>query len=64
LQALTTALDSPRVTVVHLKVDPLAAAPSSGCWWDVPVAEVSTLDSTEAARATYEAAKQAQRPLL
>ncbi len=40
-KALTTAMDSDRVTVVYVKVDPLAPAPSSGCWWDVPVAEVS-----------------------
>jgi 3D-(3,5/4)-trihydroxycyclohexane-1,2-dione acylhydrolase (decyclizing) len=63
-KALTTAFESDRVTVVYVRVDPLASAPSSGCWWDVPVAEVSTLESTQAARAAYEAAKQAQRPLL
>ncbi|HVE27928.1 MAG TPA: 3D-(3,5/4)-trihydroxycyclohexane-1,2-dione acylhydrolase (decyclizing) [Sporichthya sp.] len=63
-KALDTALVSPRVTVVYIRVDPLAPAPSSGCWWDVPVAEVSTLDSTQAARSAYEEAKRAQRPLL
>ncbi len=63
-KALSTALDSPAVTVVYIRVDPLAPAPSSGCWWDVPVAEVSALESTQAARAAYEAAKANQRPLL
>jgi 3D-(3,5/4)-trihydroxycyclohexane-1,2-dione acylhydrolase (decyclizing) len=63
-KALDTALGSTRVTVVYVRVDPHAPAPSSGCWWDVPVAEVSTLDSTQAARVAYEAAKRAQRPLL
>jgi 3D-(3,5/4)-trihydroxycyclohexane-1,2-dione acylhydrolase (decyclizing) len=61
---LDTALDSDRVTVVHLQVDPLASAPNSGCWWDVPVAEVSSLESTQAARVTDEGAKQALRRLL
>ena len=63
-KALITALDSPAVTVVYVQVDPLAPAPSSGCWWDVPVAEVSALESTQGARVAYEAAKQNQRPLL
>ena len=37
---------------------------SSEAWWDVPVAEVSALDSTRAARAGYEQDKQLQRPYL
>ncbi|GAA0637698.1 3D-(3,5/4)-trihydroxycyclohexane-1,2-dione acylhydrolase (decyclizing) [Sporichthya brevicatena] len=61
---LDKALASPAVSVVHVQVDPLAPAPSSGCWWDVPVAEVSALESTQAARSAYEGAKKAQRPLL
>ncbi|MGQ0630346.1 MAG: 3D-(3,5/4)-trihydroxycyclohexane-1,2-dione acylhydrolase (decyclizing) [Sporichthyaceae bacterium] len=61
---LEAALDSARVSVVYLRVDPLAPAPDSGCWWEVPVAEVSALESTQAARHTYDSAKQAQRPLL
>ena len=39
-------------------------APDGGGWWDVPVSAVSHLDSTRAARATYEAHKATQRPLL
>ena len=31
-------------------------------WWDVPVSEVSALDSTQQARTAYEAAKRGQRP--
>jgi 3D-(3,5/4)-trihydroxycyclohexane-1,2-dione acylhydrolase (decyclizing) len=38
--------------------------PSSESWWDVPVAEVAALDSTQQARKTYEAHKAAQRPYL
>jgi 3D-(3,5/4)-trihydroxycyclohexane-1,2-dione acylhydrolase (decyclizing) len=53
-----------RTTVVHIETDPLAPAPGSDAWWDVPVAEVSELESTRNARKTYEQHKAAQRPLL
>jgi 3D-(3,5/4)-trihydroxycyclohexane-1,2-dione acylhydrolase (decyclizing) len=38
--------------------------PSSQSWWDVPVSETSALDSTQQARAAYEAAKSRQRIYL
>jgi 3D-(3,5/4)-trihydroxycyclohexane-1,2-dione acylhydrolase (decyclizing) len=50
--------------LVHVETDPLVPAPSSESWWDVPVAEVSQLDSTRQARKAYEAAKAGQRPYL
>jgi 3D-(3,5/4)-trihydroxycyclohexane-1,2-dione acylhydrolase (decyclizing) len=50
--------------MVHIETDPLAPAPDSESWWDVPVAEVSELDTTRAARASYEHNKAAQRPLI
>ncbi|MCO5967430.1 3D-(3,5/4)-trihydroxycyclohexane-1,2-dione acylhydrolase (decyclizing) [Actinoallomurus soli] len=62
--ALERAREAKVTTVVHVETDPLAPAPSSDAWWDVPVAEVSALDSTRKARAEYEAAKAAQRPHL
>jgi 3D-(3,5/4)-trihydroxycyclohexane-1,2-dione acylhydrolase (decyclizing) len=55
---------SDRTTVVYVETDPLAPAPSSQSWWDVPVSEVSALESTQKARAEYEAAKRDQRPYL
>jgi len=58
---LKRAREADRITVVHIETDPLSPVPSSGSWWDVPVAEVSTLDSTRAARAGYDAAKRNQR---
>ncbi|WP_455430734.1 thiamine pyrophosphate-dependent enzyme [Phytohabitans flavus] len=51
-------------TLVHVETDPLVPAPDGGAWWDVPVAEVSTLDATRQARKSYEAAKVNQRPYL
>ena len=62
--ALHKARESSRTTVVHVETDPLVSAPDSGAWWDVAVAEVSTVDTTRAARERYEAAKLAQRPYL
>ncbi|XVQ08313.1 3D-(3,5/4)-trihydroxycyclohexane-1,2-dione acylhydrolase (decyclizing) [Spirillospora sp. CA-255316] len=62
--ALRRARDSSRTTVVHVETDPLVPAPDGEAWWDVPVAEVSGLEPTRRARAGYEEAKKAQRPLL
>jgi 3D-(3,5/4)-trihydroxycyclohexane-1,2-dione acylhydrolase (decyclizing) len=63
-QALKQARDADRLTVVHIETDPLSPVPSSESWWDVPVAEVSTLDSTRTARTDYDAAKRGQRLYL
>jgi 3D-(3,5/4)-trihydroxycyclohexane-1,2-dione acylhydrolase (decyclizing) len=52
------------VTVVQIETDPLVSAPDSEAWWDVPVAEVSGLDSTRAARETYAENKQTQQQYL
>jgi len=59
--ALREAAASPRVTVVEIQTDPLVGAPDSEAWWDVPVAEVAGLESTRAARETYERNKRTQR---
>ncbi|HEX6074308.1 MAG TPA: 3D-(3,5/4)-trihydroxycyclohexane-1,2-dione acylhydrolase (decyclizing) [Micromonosporaceae bacterium] len=62
--ALRKAREATRTTVVHVETDPLVPAPGSDAWWDVPVAEVSTLDTTRVARERYQAAKRAQRRYL
>jgi 3D-(3,5/4)-trihydroxycyclohexane-1,2-dione acylhydrolase (decyclizing) len=62
--ALAVAKSADRVTVVCVETDPLAPVPSSQSWWDVPVAEVSALASTQKAREAYDEAKRAQRPYL
>ncbi|MGW3773990.1 thiamine pyrophosphate-dependent enzyme, partial [Actinomadura verrucosospora] len=59
--ALQQARKSPRTTVVHIETDPLADTPDSEAWWDVPVAEVSALDSTREARARYERDRRTRR---
>ncbi|MBA4084451.1 MAG: 3D-(3,5/4)-trihydroxycyclohexane-1,2-dione acylhydrolase (decyclizing) [Kytococcus sp.] len=50
--------------VIHVETDPMVFGPDSASWWDVPVAEVSHLASTQGARAGYEQAKTAQRTHL
>jgi 3D-(3,5/4)-trihydroxycyclohexane-1,2-dione acylhydrolase (decyclizing) len=52
--ALGQARSSDRVTVIYVEIDPTARFGGSGAWWDVPVAEVSSLESTARAREVYE----------
>jgi 3D-(3,5/4)-trihydroxycyclohexane-1,2-dione acylhydrolase (decyclizing) len=53
-----------RPIVIHVETDPFVPAPSSESWWDVPVAEVSELDTVRAAREEYVAKKRRQRSYL
>ncbi|MEV4760165.1 3D-(3,5/4)-trihydroxycyclohexane-1,2-dione acylhydrolase (decyclizing) [Micromonospora sp. NPDC049559] len=62
--ALIKAREAARTTVVHVETDPLVPGPDAGAWWDVPVAEVATVDSTVAARREYERHKRTQRAYL
>jgi 3D-(3,5/4)-trihydroxycyclohexane-1,2-dione acylhydrolase (decyclizing) len=62
--ALRTAAAADTVTVVQVETDPLVPAPGSDAWWDVPVAEVSELETTRTARAGYERDKRRQRLFL
>ncbi|WP_349426223.1 3D-(3,5/4)-trihydroxycyclohexane-1,2-dione acylhydrolase (decyclizing) [Microbacterium sp. LWS13-1.2] len=62
--AVAQAKASDRSTFIHINSDPLIYAPDGAGWWDVPVAEVSTLDSTQEARDAYLTQQKAQRPLL
>ena len=41
--------------VIYVKVDAKGRFGGSGAWWDVPVPETSELDSTQTARAEYDA---------
>jgi 3D-(3,5/4)-trihydroxycyclohexane-1,2-dione acylhydrolase (decyclizing) len=63
-KALEQAKANATTTAIYIQTDPLAPVPSSESWWDVPVAEVSTLASTQRARAAYDEAKQNQRLYL
>jgi len=50
--------------LISIETDPMIGVPDSQSWWDVPVAEVSELDSVNQARAAYEAALPRQRRYL
>ncbi len=62
--ALREAKAGDESVVVHVETDPLVPAPDSRSWWDVPVAEVASLDSTQRARKTYDQFKATQKPFL
>ncbi|MBB2959072.1 3D-(3,5/4)-trihydroxycyclohexane-1,2-dione acylhydrolase (decyclizing) [Pseudoclavibacter helvolus] len=62
--ALEEAKAHEATSVVYVQVDSQARFGGSGAWWDVPVAEVSTLDSTLEARTRYEEAQAHQRLYL
>ncbi|RZU63884.1 3D-(3,5/4)-trihydroxycyclohexane-1,2-dione hydrolase [Microterricola gilva] len=62
--AVTAAKAGDGPTLIHVNSDPLLFAPSGNGWWDVPIAEVSTMESTQRARAAYEQQRAGQRPLL
>ena len=59
--ALASARDCGRTAVVHIPVDPAARVPGYGCWWDVPVSEVSEQDTVRQARRQYEQGIEKQR---
>lgn len=63
-EALAQAKSFDGPVVIYVESDPLVPAPSSHAWWDVPVAEVSQLDVTTDARATYLDHRSTQRPLI
>jgi 3D-(3,5/4)-trihydroxycyclohexane-1,2-dione acylhydrolase (decyclizing) len=63
-KAVTAAKAFNGPTLIHINSNPLIYAPDGEGWWDVPVAAVSTLESTQKARADYEQALKKQKPLL
>ncbi len=62
--AIKAAKAAERTTVIHVETDPLIGAPDSQSWWDVPVSETSTLESTQQAYDVYAQWKAVQRPYL
>ncbi|MFD5749527.1 3D-(3,5/4)-trihydroxycyclohexane-1,2-dione acylhydrolase (decyclizing) [Streptomyces sp. NPDC127033] len=63
-RAMAKARDSDRTTVVHVETDLYGPNPPGSAWWDVPVGEVSELESTRRAYGTYRDAKRSQRHYL
>jgi 3D-(3,5/4)-trihydroxycyclohexane-1,2-dione acylhydrolase (decyclizing) len=63
-EAVAAAKASARTTLIHIESDPHIDGPDGSGWWDVPVAEVSELESTRRARAAYLDDRARRRPLL
>ncbi|MCX5329235.1 3D-(3,5/4)-trihydroxycyclohexane-1,2-dione acylhydrolase (decyclizing) [Streptomyces sp. NBC_00140] len=62
--AMEKAKAATRTTVVHVETDLYGPNPPGHGWWDVPVSEVSALDTTRTAHDTYASHKQTQRHYL
>jgi 3D-(3,5/4)-trihydroxycyclohexane-1,2-dione acylhydrolase (decyclizing) len=60
--ALAKSADGP--VLISIETDPLVPAPDSQSWWDVPIAEVSGLESVKSAEQAYQAARVHQRRYL
>ena len=63
-EAFSRATAAEHATVIVIGTDPLAEGPPASNGWDVPVAEVSRLASTEAAYAAYAQFRAQQRHYL
>ena len=62
--ALAEAADIENTVVIYIKVDAKGRFGGSGAWWDVPVSEVSEVESTQQARKEYEEQVTEQRLYL
>ena len=60
-QALADGLKTDRTTVIVVHTDNAHKVPGYDSWWDVSIAEVSTLPSVQQARREYEEARQKER---
>jgi 3D-(3,5/4)-trihydroxycyclohexane-1,2-dione acylhydrolase (decyclizing) len=63
-QALVDAREIDRTTVIAVEVDREQRVPGYESWWDVPVAQVSEVDTAQKARAEYEVARKKERYFL
>jgi 3D-(3,5/4)-trihydroxycyclohexane-1,2-dione acylhydrolase (decyclizing) len=64
VQALKTAKTIDRTTVIYIRNDRYVGVPGYESWWDVPVAEVSELDTVRAAREEWEEKRATERYFL
>jgi 3D-(3,5/4)-trihydroxycyclohexane-1,2-dione acylhydrolase (decyclizing) len=54
--AIAAARGADRTSVILIETDPAASTSAGGCWWDVPLPEVSERAEVRAARAAYSSA--------
>jgi 3D-(3,5/4)-trihydroxycyclohexane-1,2-dione acylhydrolase (decyclizing) len=62
--ALERARAETGVVAIHVEVDRYEGVPQYESWWDVPVAEVSRMETVQAARAEYEEGRGSRRSHL
>ncbi len=62
--ALSEAREQDRTTVIVVETDREQRVPGYESWWDVPVAEVSEIESVQQARAAYEKSSRKERYYL
>lgn len=62
--ALKEARMTDRTTVITIETDREQRVPGYESWWDVPVAEVSEIESVREARRAYEQARQRERAFV
>ena len=63
-EALESARHSDRTTAIVIPVDREQRVGGYESWWDVPVAEISTIDAVQTARAEYVRSRAAERTYL
>ena len=64
LEALSAARANDRTSVVVMETDKYERVPGYESWWDVPIAEVSQIESVAAARKAYEEELRKERYFL
>jgi 3D-(3,5/4)-trihydroxycyclohexane-1,2-dione acylhydrolase (decyclizing) len=64
LAALETARTFERTTVISIRNDRYESVPGYESWWDVPIAEVSTMPDVQAARKDWEQLQKQERLFL
>ncbi len=62
--AYAEAVAMDRAVMIHIETDLVGPNPPGSSWWDVPVSEVSRIESTQKAREWYESMKGTQRHYL
>ena len=60
-EAIETARHADRTTAIVIPVDREQRVGGSEAWWDVPIAEVSTIEAVQTARTEYERARTTER---
>jgi 3D-(3,5/4)-trihydroxycyclohexane-1,2-dione acylhydrolase (decyclizing) len=64
VDALGSARETDRTTVIYIRNDRIQAVPGYDSWWDVPVAEVSEMPAVREARHDWEERRARQRYFL